>query len=34
MRWGQLVGGRSLRIASGLTALGVVLVLITIVLGG
>ena len=34
MRWGQLVGGRSLRIASGLTLLGVVLVLITIVLGG
>jgi hypothetical protein len=34
VRWGQLVGGRSLRIATGLTALGVVLVLITIALGG
>jgi hypothetical protein len=34
VRWGQLVGGRSLRIATGLTAIGVVLVLITIALGG
>ena len=34
MRWGHVVGGRSLRIATGLTVLGVVLVLITIVLGG
>jgi VIT1/CCC1 family predicted Fe2+/Mn2+ transporter len=34
VRWGQLVGGRSLRIATGLTAVGLVLVLITIALGG
>ncbi|MGD9764852.1 MAG: hypothetical protein AB7V27_14150 [Candidatus Binatia bacterium] len=33
-RWGQIVGGNSLRIATGLTLLGVVLVLITIALGG
>ena len=32
--WGQVVGGRPLRIASGLTLLGMVLVLITIALGG
>jgi hypothetical protein len=34
VRWGQLVGGRSLRIATGLTLIGIILVLITIVLGG
>ena len=34
VRWGQIVGGRSIRIATGLTLVGVVLVLITIVLGG
>ncbi|HSV07346.1 MAG TPA: hypothetical protein VLI07_12565 [Candidatus Binatus sp.] len=34
MRWGQIVGGRSLRIATGLTLIGVVLVVITVVLGG
>ena len=34
LRWGQLVGGRSLRIATGLTLLGIVLVLMTIALGG
>ena len=32
--WGQVVGGRALRIATGLTLLGVTLVLITIALGG
>ena len=32
--WGRVVGGRSLRIAGGLTLLGLTLVLITIVLGG
>ena len=32
--WGRVVGGRSLRIASGLTLLGLALVLITIALGG
>jgi hypothetical protein len=32
--WGRVVGGRSIRIASGLTLLGVTLVLITIALGG
>jgi hypothetical protein len=34
VRWGQLVGERPLRIATGLTALGIALVLITIALGG
>jgi len=34
MWWGRMVGGSSLRIAAGLTLVGVVLVLITIVLGG
>ncbi|TMB20128.1 MAG: hypothetical protein E6J71_09910 [Deltaproteobacteria bacterium] len=34
VRWRQIVGGRSIRIATGLTLVGVVLVLITIVLGG
>jgi hypothetical protein len=33
-RWGQLVGGNWFRIASGLTFLGVLLVLVTIALGG
>jgi VIT1/CCC1 family predicted Fe2+/Mn2+ transporter len=33
-RWGQLVGGRSWRIAVGLTGLGMLLVLLTIALGG
>ena len=33
-RWGQIVGGSSIRIAFGLTVLGMALVLITIVLGG
>jgi VIT1/CCC1 family predicted Fe2+/Mn2+ transporter len=33
-RWGQLVGGSPIRIASGLTLLGMVLVLVTIALGG
>ena len=32
--WGRMVGGSPLRIAGGLTLVGVVLVLITIVLGG
>lgn len=32
--WGKMVGGSSLRIASGLTLVGLVLVLITIALGG
>ena len=32
--WGRVVGGRPLRIASGLTLLGTTLVLITIALGG
>lgn len=32
--WGHVVGGRSMRIASGLTLLGMTLVLITIALGG
>ena len=32
--WGKVVGVDPLRIASGLTVLGVVLVLLTIVLGG
>lgn len=32
--WGRVVGGRSFRIAAGLTLLGVMLVLITIALGG
>ena len=32
--WGRVVGGRAIRIASGLTLLGVTLVLITIALGG
>ncbi len=32
--WGRMVGGSSLRIASGLTLIGVALVLITIALGG
>ena len=32
--WGRMVGGSSLRIAAGLTLVGVILVLITIVLGG
>ena len=32
--WGRMVGGSSLRIAGGLTLVGVVLVLITIMLGG
>ena len=32
--WGRVVGGRPLRIASGLTLLGMTLVLITIALGG
>jgi hypothetical protein len=32
--WGRIVGGRPFRIAAGLTLIGVVLVLITIVLGG
>ena len=32
--WGHVVGGRPLRIASGLTLLGMTLVLITIALGG
>ena len=32
--WGHVVGGRSFRIAAGLTLLGVVLVLVTIALGG
>ena len=34
LRWGQIVGGRSFRIATGLTLVGVVLVLITVLLGG
>ena len=34
VRWGQIVGGRAIRIASGLTVLGAALVLITIALGG
>lgn len=34
MWWGREVGGRPLRIATGLTLVGVVLVLITIALGG
>ena len=33
-RWGQIVGGSSIRFAFGLTVLGMALVLITIVLGG
>jgi len=33
-RWGRIVGGQSIRIASGLMLLGVTLVLITIALGG
>lgn len=33
-RWGRIVGGQSIRIACGLTLLGVTLVLITIALGG
>ena len=32
--WGRVVGGRSIRIATGLTLLGLTLVLITIALGG
>ena len=32
--WGRMVGGNPLRIAAGLTLVGVALVLITIVLGG
>ena len=32
--WGRIVGGRSIRIAAGLTLVGVTLVLITIALGG
>lgn len=32
--WGRMIGGRALRIAVGLTLVGVMLVLITIVLGG
>lgn len=32
--WGRVVGGRSIRIAAGLTLVGVALVLITIALGG
>ena len=32
--WGRVVGGRSIRIAAGLTLLGMTLVLITIALGG
>ncbi len=34
MWWGRMVGGSSLRMAAGLTLVGIVLVLITIVLGG
>jgi VIT1/CCC1 family predicted Fe2+/Mn2+ transporter len=34
LRWGQIVGGRSVRIATGLTLVGVVLVAVTIALGG
>jgi VIT1/CCC1 family predicted Fe2+/Mn2+ transporter len=34
LRWGHLVGGRPWGIATGLTAIGIVLVLITIALGG
>lgn len=34
LRWGQIVGGRSFRIAAGLTLIGVVLVVITVLLGG
>ena len=34
VRWGQIVGGGSIRIATGLTLIGVVLVLVTIALGG
>jgi VIT1/CCC1 family predicted Fe2+/Mn2+ transporter len=33
-RWGQIVGGNRLRVASGLTLVGLVLVLVTILLGG
>lgn len=33
-RWGQIVGGSPIRIASGLTLLGLALVLVTIALGG
>lgn len=33
-RWGQIVGGSWFRIASGLTLVGMVLVLVTIMLGG
>ena len=32
--WGRVVGGRSIRIATGLTLVGMTLVLITIALGG
>ena len=34
VRWGQIVGGRPVRIGAGLTLIGLVLVLVTIVLGG
>jgi hypothetical protein len=34
LRWGRIVGGRSFRIAAGLTLIGVALVLVTIMLGG
>jgi hypothetical protein len=32
--WGRVIGGSPLRIAAGLTLIGVVLVLVTVALGG
>jgi VIT1/CCC1 family predicted Fe2+/Mn2+ transporter len=34
VRWGQIVGGRPVRIGTGLTLVGLVLVIVTIALGG